>query len=379
MTAQPDLTLGTAVDWRFAATVGARLARPGPPPRAYTRRLLYTSAAAHDTPCGNLCACRLPYKKTSTTTRWAIDELASSATKAEPLVRDVTGLATAGAVPAARIVDRGGGGRAAAGSMRGMTNGTDKPRGRVTGRLTGAQTGAVLAFVASGILGQYDPFFADKEGCLLLVYPNVIAVERQLRVDPADFRLWVCLHEVTHRVQFTANPWLPHYMSDALALLTRDTGDDFGQVAGRLAEYVRNRGLGAPDASASGIVGLVRAVQSEPQRQALDQLLVLGTLLEGHADHVMDAVGPKAVPSVATIRGRFDDRRHRKPPPLQRLMRALLGLDAKLSQYTRGKAFVDHVVDRVGMQRFNTVWSGPETLPLPAEIENPQRWIDRVL
>ena len=90
-------------------------------------------------------------------------------------------------------------------------------------------------------------------------------------------------------------------------------------------------------------------MQSEPQREALDQLLVLGTLLEGHADHVMDAVGPVVVPSVATIRSRFDERRHRKQPPLQRLLRALLGIDAKLSQYTRGKAFVDHVVDRVGM------------------------------
>jgi putative hydrolase len=93
----------------------------------------------------------------------------------------------------------------------------------------------------------------------------------------------------------------------------------------------------------------------------------------------MDAVGPMVVPSVASIRRRFDERRQRKLPPLQRLLRALLGLDAKLSQYTRGKAFVDHVVGRVGMGRFNTVWSGPDTLPLPAEIEDPQRWIDRVL
>jgi coenzyme F420 biosynthesis associated uncharacterized protein len=147
-------------------------------------------------------------------------------------------------------------------------------------------------------------------------------------------------------------------------------------VVSRLAEFVRNP---SRDASTSGIVGLVRAIQSEPQRKALDQLLVLGTLLEGHADHVMDAVGPLVVPSVATIRRRFDERRNRKQPPLQRLLRALLGLDAKLSQYTRGKAFVDHVVGRVGMERFNAVWSGPDTLPLPEEIEEPQRWIDRVL
>jgi coenzyme F420 biosynthesis associated uncharacterized protein len=350
MTASSDLTLGNAVDWRFAATVGERLARPGPPSSDYTRRQV-------------------------------IDELTSAATKAEPPVRDVTGLVTNGEVPAARVVDRPEWVRAAAESMRVMTNGTEKPRGFLTGRITGAQTGAVLAFVSSGILGQYDPFAAAKQGCLLLVYPNVIAVERQLQVEPADFRLWVCLHEVTHRVQFTANGWLSDYMSQALGLLTRDAGEDIGQVASRLADFVRNRGVGtsAADGSSSGILGLVRAVQSEPQRIALDQLLVLGTLLEGHADHVMDAVGPMVVPSVATIRSRFDERRHRKQPPLQRLLRALLGLDAKLSQYTRGKAFVDHVVGRVGMERFNTIWSGPETLPLPAEIEDPQRWIDRVL
>jgi coenzyme F420 biosynthesis associated uncharacterized protein len=350
VTASSDLTLGTAVDWRFAATVGQRLARPGPPSSDYTRRQV-------------------------------IDELASSAAKAEPPVRDVTGLVTNGVVPEARIVDRVEWVRAAAESMRVMTNGTEKPLRFLTGRITGAQTGAVLAFVSSGILGQYDPFAAAKQGCLLLVYPNVIAVERQLRVEPADFRLWVCLHEVTHRVQFTANRWLPDYMSRALGLLTQDAGEDVGQIASRLAEFVRNRGIGAPasDGSASGILGLVRAVQSEPQRKALDQLLVLGTLLEGHADHVMDAVGPAVVPSVAAIRRRFDERRHRKQPPLQRLLRALLGLDAKLSQYTRGKAFVDHVVGRVGMERFNTIWSGPETLPLPAEIEDPERWIDRVL
>ena len=348
MTSPSELTLGTAVDWRFAATVGQRLARPGPPSSDYTRRQV-------------------------------IDELTSSAAKAEPPVREVTGLVTDGVVPAARIVDRPQWIGAAAESMRVMMNGAEKPRGFFTGRVTGAQTGAVLAFVSSGILGQYDPFAAAKAGCLLLVYPNVIAVERQLRVDPSDFRLWVCLHEVTHRVQFTANPWLSEHMSQALALLTRDAGEDVAQVASRLADYVRTRGNGAADGSSSGIVGLVRAVQSEPQRQALDQLLVLGTLLEGHADHVMDAVGPMVVPSVTTIRRRFDERRHRKQPPLQRLLRALLGLDAKLSQYTRGKAFVDHVVGRVGMERFNAIWTGPETLPLPAEIEEPQRWIDRVL
>ncbi|MCT7657966.1 zinc-dependent metalloprotease [Mycobacterium deserti] len=348
------LTVGRAVDWDFAATVGAKLARPGPAASDYTRRQV-------------------------------IDQLSEASRSAELPVREVTGLTEGGEVPEARVVDRAQWIRAATQSMRIMTGGNDldadggtRPP-MIAGRITGAQTGAVLAFVSSGILGQYDPF-GPGGGELLLVYPNVIAVERQLRVQPYDFRLWVCLHEVTHRVQFRANPWLADHMSTSLAVLTEETADDVSEVIGRLAKFVRERGNGvAAEPNSSGMIGLMRAVQSEPQRRALDQLLVLGTLLEGHADHVMDAVGPAVVPSVATIRRRFDERRRRKQPPLQRVLRALLGVDAKLSQYTRGKAFVDHVVSRVGMDRFNAVWSGPETLPRPDEVDEPQRWIDRVL
>ncbi len=258
-------------------------------------------------------------------------------------------------MPDARIIDREQWIRAASESMRVMTGGTDQPSNPITGRITGAQTGAVLAFVSSGILGQFDPFAVEGQGGqLLLVYPNVIAVERQLRVSPSDFRLWVCLHEVTHRVQFSANPWLAQHMSRALGVLTSDAGDDVAAVVARLADFVKKRrgqSKRDQDPNDAGILGFMRAVQSEPQRAAMDQLLVLGTLLEGHADHVMDAVGPAVVPSVQTIRHRFDQRRQRHQPPLQRLLRALLGLDAKMSQYTRGKAFVDHVVTR-------SAWTG---------------------
>jgi coenzyme F420 biosynthesis associated uncharacterized protein len=343
-------SIGAAVDWGFAASIGAKLARSAAPVTEYTRQQ-------------------------------AISQLAESARAAEPPVREVTRLITEGAVPEARIVDRPAWIRAATESMRAMTGGAATPKGVLTGRVTGAQTGAVLAFVSSGILGQYDPFVSptdDGGGCLLLVYPNIIAVERQLRVSPKDFRLWVCLHEVTHRVQFTANPWLAGYMKSTLEILTQDSADDVTAVAGRLAEFIKQR-RSQQDSSPNGILDLMRAVQSPQQRDALDRLLVLGTLLEGHADHVMDAVGPAVVPTVASIRHRFEERRQRKQPPLQRILRALLGVDAKLAQYTRGKVFVDDVVGRVGMARFNAVWAGSDNLPLPDEIDHPEKWIARVL
>jgi coenzyme F420 biosynthesis associated uncharacterized protein len=361
-----SVNVGRTVDWDFAATVGAKLVRPAPPVTDYTREQ-------------------------------AIAQLAESSRRAEGPVRDVTGLNEGAAITDARIIDRAEWVRAATESMRVMTGGERDggSGGFITRRVTGAQTGAVLAFVSAGILGQYDPFSSPRGqersdsgdgsggGELLLVYPNVIAVERQLRVSPADFRLWVCLHEVTHRVQFRANPWLTEHMSQSLAIITDDSGQELTQVVGRLGEFVRQKRAAAEgeavEPNSEGMVGLLRAMQSEPQRKALDQLLVLGTLLEGHADHVMDAVGPKVVPSVATIRRRFDERRQRKQPPLQRVLRTLLGFDAKMSQYTRGKAFVDDVVGKVGMRAFNTIWTGPETLPLPTEVDEPQRWIDRVL
>ena len=190
VSAATELTVGRAVDWGFAATVGSRLARPAPPATEYTRSQV-------------------------------IEELAAASRTAEPPVREVTGLHTDGPIPDAADrrparVDPGGVGVDAGDDGRCRRAGHRGRAGTLTGRVAGAQTGAVLAFVSSGILGQYDPFGVDG-GRLLLVHPNVIAVERQLRVKPADFRLWVCLHEVTHRVQFTANPWLSQHMSRALA------------------------------------------------------------------------------------------------------------------------------------------------------------------
>ncbi|GGG20561.1 hypothetical protein GCM10007304_38060 [Rhodococcoides trifolii] len=351
---------GGAVDWSLAATVGAKLAPAGP------RTSRYTADAA-------------------------LAELAEASKRAEGPVRDVTGLADGLPVPEAMILDRPGWIKEASASM-GHLIGADEGAGVepaeqpdrksgggfLGGKPAGVQAGAMLAFLSTAILGQYDPF-TGPNGTLLLVTPNIILVERSLRLQPSDFRLWVCLHEVTHRVQFSSSPWLAGYMKDCVATLSDGVDEPFGDVIGRLSTALRQRSSGQADPSSKGIVGLLRATQAEPQREALDRLLMLGTLLEGHADHVMDAVGPAVVPTVASIRKAFDSRRTRKQNPLQRLIKMLLGMDAKMAQYVRGKAFVDAVVAAVGMERFNTVWTDATTLPRISEIDDPDAWIRRVL
>ncbi|WP_439957122.1 zinc-dependent metalloprotease [Nocardia altamirensis] len=340
-----------AVDWRLAAKTGAALVPSGP----RTSRFAAEQVVA---------------------------ELAVASERAEGPVREVSGLLDDKPVPAARIVDRPGWIEAAAASMSQLTGteGETGERGLLQGKPAGVQAGAMLAFLSTAILGQYDPF-TGPDGTLLLVAPNIMAVERALGVSPSDFRLWVCLHEVTHRVQFSSAPWLADYMRANVEVLGEVGDEPLNEMLQRLLEEVRDRrrGTATDDPSARGVVGLLRATQAPPQREALDRLLMLGTLLEGHADHVMDAVGPAVVPSVEQIRAAFDRRRKRPTNPVQRIMRALLGVDAKVAQYVRGKAFVDAVVGQVGMADFNTIWTDAETLPRPEEIEAPERWVARVL
>jgi len=225
----------------------------------------------------------------------------------------------------------------------------------------------VLAWLSGKVLGQYEAF--GGEGRLLLVAPNIVHAERQLDVPPTDFRLWVCLHEETHRVQFGAVPWLSSYFTDEVHTYLRAIDTDAGSTIGRLVAALRRgtRGSG----------GLIDLVQTEEQREILDRLTALMSLLEGHADVVMDAVGPQIVPSVAMIRERFDHRRQ-NAGTLDGALRRILGLDAKLRQYVEGAAFVRCVVDSVGMTGFNAVWTGPESLPRPHEIADPRAWVTRI-
>jgi len=237
----------------------------------------------------------------------------------------------------------------------------------VGARTTALQMGAVLAWLSGKVLGQYEAF--GGEGRLLLVAPNIVHAERQLDVPPTDFRLWVCLHEETHRVQFGAVPWLSSYFTDEVHTYLRAIDTDAGSTIGRLVAALRRgtRGSG----------GLIDLVQTEEQREILDRLTALMSLLEGHADVVMDAVGPQIVPSVAMIRERFDHRRQ-NAGTLDGALRRILGLDAKLRQYVEGAAFVRCVVDSVGMTGFNAVWTGPESLPRPHEIADPRAWVTRI-
>jgi coenzyme F420 biosynthesis associated uncharacterized protein len=344
-TEHPRRADGLPVDWDLAARTAARLTAPGP---------AVTLGEATE----------------------LVERLRSDAAVAEGHVREVTGLGAGLPLLPADVVDRPAWAGAAVAGMRALTAGARLPATprlarAVTSRTAGLQIGGVLAYLGGRVLGQYDPFGgADGGGRLLLVAPNVHAAQQALDVPSTDFGMWVCLHEATHRLQFTAVPWLRGYFADEVGRLLSLSESD--GLAERLPAALR-----ALRDARGDTLALVEVLQGPEQRAVLDRLLALTTLLEGHADHVMDAAGPEVVPSVATIRRRFTARR-RGGGLVDRVLRALLGVEAKVRQYAVGAAFTRHVVLAAGMDGFNRVWTDPTTLPTRAELDDPGAWLRRV-
>ncbi|MFC5382597.1 zinc-dependent metalloprotease [Aquipuribacter nitratireducens] len=375
-TRHPGSGRRSPVDWAAAGEAAAAIAPPGP---AMTREEI-AELVAELRDCAGLAVD--PVAETA--------QLEAGPDAGEVLVVDRAGWARANARSFGHLVDPV---LARALERQRLEKGRDVPDAflGLSRALNAAETGGLLAFMATKVLGQYDVLAPDG-GRLLLVAPNVAQVEREIGAVPADFRLWVALHEETHRAQFGANPWLAGWfrgqVTDLLDDLLADPGstvERFVEGLGRLPDILRGAsddptGGAAGDGTAGGRrtpTGLVDLVQTPEQRARLDALTAVMSLLEGHADVVMDEVGPSVVPSVAQIRARFDARR-RGTGPVDRVVRRLLGLEAKAAQYRDGARFVRAVTDEVGIEGFNAVWAGPDALPSPAELREPSTWVARV-
>jgi coenzyme F420 biosynthesis associated uncharacterized protein len=359
------------IDWDVAISTGTRWARPGP----------QVSLAE---------------------ARRTVSELRDLAGAVQQPVYEVTGMSGSpdGALGRVAVVDRPGWIRANVDGFRVVLEPlVEQLRERAPGgaaggkgggvmtavgsRVTGIQAGLILAYLSSRVLGQYELFLppetspvnGEQPGRLTLVAPNIVMVERELGVDTHDFRRWVCLHEETHRLQFTAVPWLRDYVQSQMTEFLLASELDPAAILQRIRS--------AADAMAGAVRGgdggsLIDAVATPKQKEIMDRLTSVMTLVEGHGDYVMDAVGPQVVPSVEQIRERFNSRRG-SSGRVEQTIRRILGIDLKMKQYAEGSRFVKAVVDEVGMADFNKVWTSPETLPTREEFNHPHKWVERVV
>ncbi|MGH9100218.1 MAG: zinc-dependent metalloprotease, partial [Acidimicrobiales bacterium] len=243
---------------------------------------------------------------------------------------------------------------------------------------SGAQLGAVLAWMSTRVLGQYDLLLteemAEDQDLLYYVGPNIVELERRHGFVPEEFRLWLALHEVTHRCQFTAVPWLRGYFLSLVDKAIEPFQADPGRLAEmvrRTAEQLRSRQSPFDDAGVLGIVA------SEAQLEAIRALQAMMSLLEGHGDVTMDRAGAAQVPGAARFSQVLRERRQSVKGPAK-VLQQVLGLEAKLRQYQQGEEFIRAVEARGGRALFDRVWGGPERLPTLTEIREPERWIARV-
>jgi coenzyme F420 biosynthesis associated uncharacterized protein len=250
------------------------------------------------------------------------------------------------------------------------------PLRMAAGATLAAEAGLVLGYMSQRVLGQYELSLlqADSPPRLLFVAPNLEKAIRELHVERDSFLDWIVFHELTHAVQFAGAPWLRDHLGGLLReyLSTVDVRIERGAAGGlpslpnmqRLVEAFREGGLAA-------------LVQSREQREIMDRVQATMAVVEGYAEHVMDAVGEQALSDFAGLREAMQRRRRSRSAP-ERILQKLLGLEMKMRQYEDGKAFCDAVVAARDIRVLNRVWDSPEALPDLRELADHGAWLDRV-
>jgi coenzyme F420 biosynthesis associated uncharacterized protein len=240
------------------------------------------------------------------------------------------------------------------------------------------EVGVVLGFLAQRVLGQYELVLLDERPeahppRLLFVLPNLAGAVTSLEAPEEEFLTWVTLHEVTHAVQFAGVPWLQGYLAGLVSELMRSAELRMDGPRSRLPSRTQlARSLRA--VREGDVVGIFA---SPGERATLDRVQAVMAVIEGHAEHVMDAVAPDLLPSLPRLRAALN-RRRRTQSRLSRVLGKLLGLELKLRQYEQGKFFCDAIVEAAGTEALVRVFSSPEALPNLAELADPDAWVARL-
>ncbi len=248
----------------------------------------------------------------------------------------------------------------------------------IAGAALGAQVGGLAGLLGKRVLGQYDLALMDADVAprLLFVEPNLREAAMELDVDPAELWRWVCFHEVTHAVQFGGVPWLRPHLAGMLSELLADIDPDI-DLRGLLTLPSTDDVKAFVGAVRSGEV--FRLVGGAEKAELLDRVQATMALIEGHAEHVMDAVGADALDDLPGLRAAMDRRREGRATrdPLFAWLQKLLGFELKMRQYTLGKAFCDEVAERAGVEGLHRAFASPELAPTLAELEDPAGWVQR--
>ena len=313
---------------------------------------------------------------------------------AEELVTEATGLRPLSGPARARVTDRTGWVDANIASFQRLlrpvlerlgsrlAKTASTPLGRVVqpvgSSVTGVQLGALLGWMSTRVLGQYDLLLIEEErpddqDLVYYVGPNILSLEERFGFPPREFRLWIALHEVTHRAQFTGVPWMRGHFLELVESTVAAADPDpkrFLDAISKAIDLVRQGRNPLDD-------GIISLLATPEQARTLDQVQGMMSLLEGHGDITMDRAGAGRIPNAERF-GRVLRQRRQEARGLSKLLQQAIGLDAKLRQYEAGERFIEEVEAAGGQALLARVWEGPDRLPSLDEIRNPAAWVGRM-
>ena len=339
------------LDWRAAARTGRRFSGTVPPIAAAERAALTEQFAAVVTEADEAVSAFTGLSVDGPTSRpWVM-------TRGEWITQNLRGFEQVLEPVAQRLV----------------TSRSDGALAPIRRQVLAFQIGGLLGYLSRKVLGQYDLFLPpDDRDLVYFVGPNVVELERKHRFPPRAFRLWLALHEVTHRLQFEGVPWLRGYLASQVG----EYVDTLDLDPRALLDRIRRAREELSDGAAWRELGVLAILMTAEQRETFRRMQALMSLLEGHASYVMDHLGEGRVEEADRMRRTLKERRHR--PGLNRAVQRAVGLDVKVRQYDLGQRFVEETVAASGEAGFARVWERPEHLPTLDEIGRPQDWVDRI-
>ncbi len=368
--------MNSLVDWELARRIAHRVAERRPLPPNYDHRSMESDFEAHTAVAEELVVAQTglvsldgpAQGRVTTRTGWIDANIKSFQRLLKPLAdkfAEATGESSASSDSAASS------------DSSASLPGENKLSTKVMQKFAALEVGAMLGWMSTRVLGQYDLLVIENEeapmdGMVYYVAPNIAALEWRHGFPPDEFRLWIALHEVTHRAQFTGVAWLQEHF---LSLLDQSLNSaDPKAFASAMKQIAAARREGRNPFDEGGIAVLVA---SPEQREVLDQIMGMMSLLEGHGDVTMDRAGADHLSEIPRFR-RVISHRRSQVGPLARLMRQIMGIEAKMNQYVAGERFIAAVEEAGGMEFLDKAWEGPECLPSMAEIRDPNLWITRV-
>ena len=401
--------MNTLVDWELARRIAHKVADRRPLPPNYNHRSMERDFAAHTAVAEELVAAETGLVslngsargKVTTRAGWIDANIKSFQRLLKPLADRLAGDGGGGGGGdkngndaqngfGANGLGSGSSGANGSGSNSSSANGSgpntsnaNKFSARMMQKFAALEVGAMLGWMSTRVLGQYDllvieneeaPLEEDGQDVVYYVAPNIAALEWRHGFPPDEFRLWIALHEVTHRAQFTGVAWLREHFLSLVDQSLNSVSTDPKAFATAISQIAAARREGRNPFAEGGIAVLVA---SPEQREVLDQIMGMMSLLEGHGDVTMDRAGAEHLSEIPRFRSVISHRRSQMGP-LARLMRQMMGIEAKMNQYAAGERFIAAVEEAGGTEFLDRAWEGPECLPSMAEIRDPSLWIDRV-